>query len=872
MRWFGRPDRDYREEIEAHIAMEVRENLERGMSPEAARQAAMRTFGNAPAVRERLQTARPLHFWDVLWRDVRYGARLLRRTPGLTATIVVTLALGIGANAAIFSLVEAVLLRMLPVRDPQSLVIVRALTRQGTRDWFSHKDYVWLRDHNQVFSELAATANWKMVLDHGNRKERIGVEFVSGNYFSMLGVEPASGRMIGTEDDYKGRSVAVISNGYWQREFGGSAAALGRELRVEKSGVTVVGVAPAGFAGEYGGQAPDLWLPLNTEATISNQRRSFLNTRNTSWLLLLGRMRPGLSLKAAQAQMRPLLESLQQDLHVDKQNDYLGSIGIEAGGGGLSNLRDRYAQPLRVLMALVGVVLLIACASVANLLLARAAARRREFAVRMAIGAGRGRLLRQLLTESFLLSGLACASGLAIAPAIARILVATAGVEGLEVRLDPMVLVFTVLLSFAAAIVFGMAPAVQGNRVDPWTTLKEGKLAKGSLHRIPLSTILVASQTAFSVVLLIAAGLLLRTFWNLKSMNPGFDQTVIEARLDTSLAGENGVALGNRLMEQITPLKGVQGVSYSQFGFGQGSNRVCCISPEGYTPAADEDKNVRLQPVSPGYFRALGIAIVRGRDFNPADRNSAAKVAVINETMARHYFRDVDPLGKHFAWWPTDPKNIEVVGVARDAKYDNLREPTPRLVYVSILQEGPGPNFVQIRALPDERRPVDAVIADCRAVIRGVNPNIRIIAIEPIRAAVARTLSPELLATSVSTGFGMAALLLTAVGLYGVLAYMVARRSSEFGIRMALGAERKNILGMVMSEGLGVVGLGIVVGVATALLLSHLMTKLLFGIADHDWVTFVSATAVLLLVGAAASYWPARRATAVEPATALRYE
>ena len=495
MRWFGRRDREYREELETHIEIEVRENLERGMAPEAARQAALRTFGNALAVRERLQEARPLSSWEILLRDIRYGSRLVARTPALTATIVLTLALGIGANAAIFSLLEAVLLRMLPVKDPHSLVIVRALMRQGVRDWFSHKDYEWLRDHNQTFSDLAATANWKLTLDSGDHKERVGVEFVSGNYFSMLGIEPAAGRVIEPDDEHQRRPVAVISHAYWLRAFGGNGDALGKELHLEKGAFEIAGIAPAGFRGEYDGDPPDLWLPLTAQAMIS--KRSFLNTRNASWLGILGRLRSGLNVQSAQAEMRPLLESLRRDLHVDTQNDYLGGIGVEPGGAGLSNIRDYYGRPLRVLMALVAVVLLIACANVANLLLARAAARRREFAVRLAIGASRWRLFRQLLTESLLLSGFACATGLGIAYGIVRMLVAMADVKGLDVHLDPAVLAFTIAISCAAAIAFGMAPALQGNRVDPWTTLKEGKLSGGSLQRLRLSSLLVAAQSAF---------------------------------------------------------------------------------------------------------------------------------------------------------------------------------------------------------------------------------------------------------------------------------------------------------------------------------------------------------------------------------------
>jgi predicted permease len=445
-------------------------------------------------------------------------------------------------------------------------------------------------------------------------------------------------------------------------------------------------------------------------------------------------------------------------------------------------------------------------------------------------------------------------------------------VQGLDVHIDLTVLAFTVAISCAAALAFGMAPALQSNRVDPWTTLKEGKLSSTSVHRFKLSSLLVVTQTAFSVVLLIAAGLLISTFWNLKSVNPGFDQTVLEANLDTSLVAGNGVALGNRLVERLSSVPGVQTASYSQFGFGQGSNRVCCIAPEGYMPHPDEDKNVRIQPVSPGYFRALEIPILAGREFTAADRDGAPRVAVVNETMARYYFHGVSPLGRRFAWWPTDPKNIEIVGVAKDAKYDNLKQQSPRLVYLSILQEGPGPNFVQIRALPRGDRSASALMADCRAAIRAVDPNVRIASFEPLRAAVSRTLAPELLVSSVSTGFGIVALLLTSIGLYGILAYTVARRTSEFGIRVALGAQPITILRMLLAEGLVLVGIGLAAGIVVATLLGHLTAKLLFGVQACDGVTFASAAIVLTVVAAAASYAPARRATKVEPVVALKYE
>ena len=870
MKWFGRGDRDYREELDAHLEMEISENLDRGMSPHEARQAALRTFGNALAVRQQLAEARPLHFWQTLSQDVRYGARLLKRSPGLTATIVFTLAVAIGANAAIFSLVEAVLLRMLPVREPHSLVIVRALSRQGARDSFSHTDYEWLRDHSRAFSAMSASAVWKMTLDAGDHKERVTAELVSGNYFALLGVEPAAGRMITVDDDHQGRLIAVLSHAFWQRSFAGRDEALGGILRLNGASLTIVGIAPPGFEGEFAGSLPDFWIPLGAQPVLSAGGGSTLHTRNVSWLEVMARLRPGVTAAQAQTGMQPLLESLRADLRVDSQNDYLGAITIEPGGGGLSSLRDYYAQPLRLLMVLVAIVLLIACANVANLLVAQSAARRREFAVRLAIGAGRARVVRQLLTESFLLVAMASVAGLALADGIVRLLLAVSAVQGLEVHLNLSVLAFTVATSSAAAVTFGLAPALQCNRIDPWPTLKDGITGAGTGARFSPSRLLVVTQTALSLVLVIASGLFLRTLLNLKAIDPGFDEQVVEANLDTSLVSGNGVALGTALLERLSTVPGVERASFSQFGFGRGASRICCISLEGYVPHANEDKGVRIQPVSAEYFRSLSIPVIAGRPFADTDRNRAPRVAIINETMARHYFRGADPLGKRFAWWHTAPKDIEIVGVVRDAKYDNLRQDSPRLVYLPALQQGAGPNFVQIRAKTHGERQVATLVQDLRAAIRAVNPGIRIVSLEPLSAAVNRTLAPERLVSWLSIGFGIVALLLTSVGLYGILAYNVVRRTREFGVRMALGAGRLTIVRMVMTEAVLLVGIGLMLGLAAAVSVGNLAAKLLFGVQPRDTMTFASATLILVLVAIAAGYIPARRATRVEPATALR--
>jgi len=870
MKWFGRGDRDYREELDAHLEIEVRENLDRGMSPHEARQAALRTFGNALAVRQQLAEARPVYFWQTLSQDVRYAARLLKRSPGLTATIVFTLALAIGANAAIFSLVEAVVLRMLPVREPHSLVIVRALSRQSARDWFSHTDYEWLRDHNRAFSAMSASAVRKMSLDAGDHKERVTAELVSGNYFALLGVEPAAGSLITVDDDRQGRLIAVLSHAFWQRSFAGRDDALGGNLRLDGASLTIVGVAPRGFEGEFAGNPPDFWIPLGAQPALSAGGGSTLHTRNVSWLDVMARLRPGVTAAQAQAGMQPLLESLRADLRVDSQNDYLGAMTIEPGGGGLSSLRDYYAQPLRLLMALVAVVLLMACANVANLLVAQSAARRREFAVRLAIGAGRARVVRQLLTESFLLVAMASVAGLALADGIVRMLLAVSVVQGLEVHLNLTVLAFTVAVSSAAAVTFGLAPALQCNRIDPWPTLKDAMTSAGTRARFSPSRLLVVTQTALSLVLVIASGLLLRTLLNLEAIDRGFDEQVLEANLDTSLVSGNGVALGTALLERLSAVPGVERASFSQFGFGQGASRICCISLEGYVPAADEDKGVRIQPVSAEYFRSLNIPVITGRPFADTDSNRAPRVAIINETMARHYFRGADPLGRRFAWWHTAPKDIEIVGVVKDAKYDNLRQDSPRLVYLPALQQGAGPNFVQIRAKTHGERQVATLVQDLRAAIRTVNPGIRIVALEPLSAAVNRTLAPERLVSWLSMGFGIVAILLTLVGLYGILAYNVVRKTKEFGIRMALGAGRLTIVRMVMTEAVLLVGIGLMLGLAAAASFGNLAAKLLFGVQPRDTMTFASATLILVLVAIAAGYIPARRATRVEPATALR--
>jgi predicted permease len=771
--------------------------------------------------------------------------------------------------------IDSVVLRVLPVPDPDRLVVVHALTRQGAQTPLSHNDYEWLKEHNQVFSGLAASSPSQLTRSLRDRTERLQGQLVSGNYFAVLGVEPFLGRAIGSGDDtgLGQNGVAVLSYSYWQRAFGGDTGAVGQPMRFGDTAVEVIGIAPEGFTGEYVGSPVDVWMPLSIQPQL-NAGNSFLQTRNVSWLQAIGRLRPGVTIGEARASMGVLLESLQAALNVNPRSDYLGSIAIEPGSGGLSGLRDRYSRPLWILMGLVVLVLTIACVNVASLLLARSEARQREFAVRLAIGAGRSRLVRQVLTEACLLAMIACAVGLVAAEGMIRLLVAFSDVASVDVGLNAKVLAFGIAVSAAAALIFGVAPAMRGNRVDPWSTLKQsGTPQQRSGPRFTPLRFLVTAQTAIAVVLLIASGLLLRTFLNLKALNPGFEkQYVLQVNLDTTKGSADGVTLGRELAARLSAVPGVQSVSFSGFGFAQGSRRVCCVDVEEYTPGPNEDRNVRVQPISPRYFATMGIPLVAGRDFTDRDGRSAPQVVIVNETMARHYFGDVSPVGKRLAWWPTDPKNVEIIGVARDAKYDNLREDTPRIVYQSIFQRPAAPPVLQIRIEAKTTRQHGAVIQDCRATIQAVDRHVAIRGIEPLRAAVDRTLRAERLVAGLSFSFGMMALILTAIGLYGVLAFTVARRTREIGVRMALGALPSAIFRMVMRDGLSLVLIGVIVGVAASYPLASVTVSLLHGVPPRDPTTVALAVLMLILVSLVASYTTARRATNVDPTMALRSE
>jgi predicted permease len=874
MRWRRRKTReqDLDREIRADLELEAAEQQARGLSPDEARNAARRAFGNTTFLKEEVRHMWRWAFLDRLKRDAIHTLRLMRRSPGFTTTAVLSLALGIGANTAIFSLIDAVLLRMLPVRDPAQLVILDCLSRNGTRGSFSHGDYEWIRDRASMFDGVAATASWRIDWKTAAAKRRLNADLVSPNFFAVLGVAPALGRVWEPTGDPG--AVAVISHRLWQREFQGSPSALGSTMILGDVQFEIIGIAPAEFFGIFVGDGPDVYVPLTAQPLLV-PAHPILHSRNTGWLDLFARLRPGVKPARAREGLAVLYAAVRSEMHVDTSRDAMDRIGVSPGAGGISWLRTRFSEPLHILMGLVALVLLIACANVSNLLLARAAARRREFAVRLAIGASRGRIAGQLLTECILIAALAGALGLALAHYLSRLLVALADVRSLHASLNWKVLAFTAALSLLTSLVFGVAPSLRGARSDPAVTIKVGSRSVGDrAHGWGLSHWLVVTQVAVSLVLLISASLLIRTFRNLQQADAGFDRDrVIQVQVDPGAAGyksDQMPDLAERLVERIQTLPAVESAGASALGFGWGVMRICCVSVEGRIPRADEEKVVRAQTVTPDYFRTMGIPLLRGRSFTLRDTAGRPEVAVINESMARKYFSTSDPVGAHFGWSPKESGNIEIVGVVKDAHYDNLREETPPMLYQSVWQRHTNINFLEVRlkgagaAAPG--------MGEIRAAMKAVDPRVPILDMSLLATQVDRTLGQDKLLAQLSAAFGLLALLLASLGLYGLLSYGVARRTAEIGMRMALGARMRDVRWMVMRETLMLAGGGVVAGMLAALGAHRLIAAQLFGLTATDAVTFGGAAGLMIAVACAAGYLPAHRASRVDPSTALRYE
>jgi predicted permease len=896
----GGRDLDLALELDAHIEMLTEDNIRAGLPPEEARRQASIAMGGAEQIKEECRDRWSFPWLASLRRDLGYGVRVLAKSPTFTITAILTLALGIGANTAIFSLMNAILLRNLPVSQPQQLVFFGDAKGTGsTGFWpngptqlFSYPFFRQFRRENQVFSDVAAIAsilfNTHGRVGRASDFEKINVELVSGSYFNTLGVNPLLGRTLSNADDRvpgQGR-VAVANYAWWQRRFAGNPKAVGNAVTIGSTPYVIVGVAPPEFFGVTVGQSPDLWIPLAMQKEISPGWNG-LEQNLFQTLHVIARLKPGMDVRQAQTQtnflFRQILRSYagpQPDRH---RLDVIGRAQIELtpASTGRSQLRVEFSSPLKALMVVVALVLLIACANVANLLLARATVRQREIAVRLSIGAARSRLIRQLLVESGLLGVAGSALGIAFAWAGTRVLLqmVSTGPDLTPVRVTPdvTVLAFTLAVTILTVLIFGVVPALRTTATSPITSLKEGRGAT-SPGRNHLAGSLVVGQVALSLVLLVGAGLFLRTLSNLMDVDTGFDKrNVVLANVDFNAAGYHPDAhmesTMKRVEERVGALPGVRGASFAFFVF-DGGGWTTGIDVPGRT-RSEEDANVDHNIVGPHYLDAMKMPVLLGRPLSVRDDLASKKVAVINETMARTYFPGVSPLGRTFGVDddmsndPNEWKNVEVVGVVKDAKYEDLEEKQMPAAFYPHAQHMDRFLFnfvVRYAGAPD------AIPAQIRKAVQEVDPNLPTGDMTTLARRVDGSVTNKRLAAQLCTFFSLLAAFLACIGIYGVTSWSVARRSNEFGLRMALGSERRFVLWIVLRGILGLVIAGVAIGIAFAAASSRVLESLLFGLKAFDPTVMALAIFAMAAVALFAGYLPARRATRIDPMTALRYE
>ncbi|HEU4835422.1 MAG TPA: ABC transporter permease [Pyrinomonadaceae bacterium] len=831
-------------------------------------------------------------------QDIRYGIRMLLKKPGFTLIAVLSLALGIGANTAIFSLLDAMLIKMLPVHEPQQLVLFGKGVEQGVSlgppiggvDLYSYPFYRQVQQRTDLFSGVAGllSMTWTVhgFVNSSSDIEQMEVQLVSGSYFPVLGVNAGLGRLLTEADDQTkgGHPVAVVSYAWWQQRLGGDPSVIGRTIKIDETTYNIVGVAPKEFFGTTVGFAPNVWIPLAMEPQLPPVHWDARNNEKWRSLHLIARLQNGVNAQQASAAVNLLFKQYQQAIAgnvpapetlrtIDK-----ASVELTPVSRGLSTLREQFSKSLKVLMGVVGLVLLIASANVANLLLAHGAARRREFAVRLAVGAGRLRLVRQLFTESALLVTVGAVAGAALAWWGTRVLLlmASNGPEALPLQVTPniRVLAFTIAASVLCAVVFGTAPALRASRIEPNSSLKGGKTGALTTLRNPLAKAFVVAQVALSLLLLVGAGLFVRTLINLQRIPTGFNQeNAMLFKVDTSATGYKQKdpklpAMLREVEDKVKAIPGVQAASFAYFTFHQGSWTSPAYTRERPDHPEDRD-SLRNNIVGPDFFAAMGIPLVQGRGFGPQDTINSQKVAVVSESMARQFFPSGSPVGKRFGIdGPDSTEALEVIGVVKDAKYGELTEDVSPIAYYphSQLPDVLGNLVVRFSG------PASAVVPQVRQTIKQIDRNLPIDDVVSLEDHVGRSLVQQKLVARLASFFGLLALLLACVGLYGVMSYGVARRTNEIGIRMALGAQGRSVLWLVLREALLLVVIGLVVGVLASLALTKTAASLLYELKPNDPLTIALATLVLSAVALIAGYLPARRAARVDPMVALRDE
>src|SRR5262245_46067382 len=875
----NRVEQEMEDEMRFHLLMRTRQNIERGMRSDEAEREARRRFGNVGRIKDLARDIKGGGFMETLLQDLRYGARMLVKQPGFTLVAVLTLALGIGANTAIFSLLDALLLKTLPVRQAEQLVFVEGLG-------FAYPDPVFpeLSKKNSSFAGMFSFNSTPMTVSDGNQAERVIGELVSGNFFNVLGVGAHLGRVFSDADDQTtgGHFVTVISYNYWRRRFGADPQVIGRKISVNNYPFTIIGVAAPGFNDVKIGDAPDLRVPMT-------MKREMLDHIDAA--PVMARLKPGISIAQAQVAADTLYQNIirQNNLRTSVGNSpteriFAPRIQLQSARTGVprGNLRSQFSQPLILLMCMVGVVLFIACLNVANLLLARAATRRREIAVRLAVGAGRFRLVRQLLTEGFLLSALGGAVGSVFArwgtDALLRFLPQN---FTLEIVPDLRMLGFTLGVSVLTGLLFGLAPALEATRFDLIPALKSDAAGvAGRKRRWELRRSLVTLQVAMSLVLLVSGTLFARSLRNLKAVDLGYttDQIVT---METWPEG-SGYKLDQsrnfyaQLIERVRALPGVRSAAYGPLPIrGYGGEMDIEVPGSQFPP--NEKPTTMFHPITSHFFATLGIPLLRGRDFNAQDsgldyfdaqnsRGDYTRVVIVNDSFARHFFGDENPLGKRFSVGPF--KDLEIVGVVGNARLASLRETMSRTVYYVESERFLGRQRLCVRATGDD----GALVAAIRNVVHSLAPKLPVFNIKTFADHINESISRERLIALLSSFFGLIALLLAALGLYGVMANAVARRTREIGVRMALGARARNVLWLVLRETLFLVAIGIAIGLPVALAANRVIKGFLFGLSANDPLTIALAVSLMLAVAALAGYLPARRATKVDPTMVLRQE
>jgi predicted permease len=897
-----RLESDLDKELRYHFETQVAEKMLSGVPEGEARRLTRLEFGGIAQIKEDCRESRGTLWLEYLVQDIRFGLRQLRKSPGFTSIALLSLALGIGANTAIFTLVNAILLRPLPVQNPNELVLFGDGRAQGLTfsvpddSWqlYSHSFFQDFRQQARSYSGIAAVSSEQSATKAsvaGSAYQTTHVDLVSGSYFSVLGVPAFLGRNIVESDDNAPGAgpVAVASYAWFQRHFNGDPSALGKIIRIQSHDYTLVGVARPGFSGITVGQSTDLWIPLSMQNEITpglpNPESKFFQS-----LHLIGRLKPGVKPAQAAAEtnllfkqiMRGYLDPNPSQKHLDDIAH--SSVELTSASRGISSIRIAFSLPLEILMTIVALVLLIACANIANMLLARGVARTRELAVRMALGASRKRIVFQLLIESMLLSVAGAAAGLALAwkASILLLQMATPGPEPMPLNITPdlPVLAFTLSLTVLTALLFGCLPALRSTGLEFTPALKDGRGSSSVSTRGTLARSLIVGQIALSVLLLVVAGLFVRSLIHLTSIDTGFDKhNVLIFYLDSSTAGLphhspdeiRSVRLQEQIESRVQTIPGVQSDSFSFFTFYTGAWSDLVLF-QGIPRTPENGDQVFFNITGNGFFSTMGIPLVAGRTFTAQDAQFSPKVAVINESMARRFFPNGSAVGHRFAVGetPDHPGEIEVIGVVKDAKYMSLSEGPRMAAYFPCTQNvGFFSNFA-VRYAPSANR--REIISRVRSSIADINPNILVDSVSSLDEQVDRSIATQSLIARLTSFFGLIAVFLACIGTYGLLSYSVARRTSELGIRLALGAQSRMLLWLVLRESLVLLAIGLAIGIPISLSSTRILKSLLYQLSPLDPVAITGAIVAVAVMTLAAAWLPARRATRINPIQALRAE